>query len=168
MLIRPITITDAKEVVRRWHRHHRAPLSGLFAIGVQAEDVICGVVIVGRPVARMLQDGWTVEVTRCCTDGTRNACSSLYSAAWRAAKGLGYHRIVTYTLPSEGGASLRATGWNPVLKSAGGSWSRKNRLREDHHPLDEKIRWEVKTSKHTELTEPAALQPEDDKQILLF
>lgn len=108
LFLHPITIQDAKEFVRRHHRHHKPPVSGLFAVGV-AEDGAeypNGVAIIGRPIARRLQDGYTAEVTRLCTDGTPNACSMLYGAAWRACRALGYRRLVTYTLPEEGGSSL--------------------------------------------------------------
>jgi hypothetical protein len=104
---------------------------------------LCGVVIVGRPVARMRDDGLTAEVTRLCTDGTRNACSFLYGKAARAAFAIGFSRIGTYTLPSEGGASLRATGWRLIGERGGGSWSRNNRVREDQHPTETKWLWEV-------------------------
>lgn len=77
-----------------------------------------GVAIVGRPVSRHLDDGWTLEVNRLCTDGSRNACSALYAAAWRAARAMGYKRLVTYILESENGASLRAAGWKCVGRPA--------------------------------------------------
>jgi hypothetical protein len=90
----------------------------------------------------MLMDGWTAEVTRVATDGTRNACSILYGAAWRAARALGYRKLVTYTLPEEGGASLRGAGWTVIGEAGGGSWSRKDRPRIDTHPTQAKLRWE--------------------------
>jgi len=111
-------------------------------IAVAKDDQIVGVCIVGRPVARMLTDGWTVEVLRVATDGTRNACSKLYGAAWRASRALGYRRLVTYTLPEEGGASLRGAGFTLIGEAGGGSWSRKDRPRVDLHPLQVKLRWE--------------------------
>lgn len=88
--------------------------------------------IVSRPTARMSDDGLTVEVTRCVTDGTKNACSALYGACVRAALALGYKRIITYTLPKEGGASLRGAGWRCLGQAGGGSWSRKSRPRVDN------------------------------------
>jgi hypothetical protein len=93
----------------------------------------------------MLQDGFTAEVTRCCTDGTRNACSMLYRAAWRSAKALGYRRLVTYTLPQEGGTSLRAAGFTRVGEAGGGRWHRPRcgRVRADQHPIERKLRWEI-------------------------
>lgn len=112
----PMTLREARAYVDEHHRHHRAPQGGLFAIGAAEDDAIVGVVIVGMPVARMLADGFTCEVTRLASDGSRNVCSMLYRAAWRAARAMGYRRLVTYTLPEEGGTSLRAAGFtdNPA------------------------------------------------------
>lgn len=139
----PMTIEEAKAYVAAHHRHLRPPLGALFAIGAAADGEVVGVVIVGRPVARNSADGWTVEVTRLATDGHRNTCSMLYRAAWRAARAMGYRRIVTFTLPAEGGASLRAAGFRQVGVTRGGTWSRRARPRVDLHPLQEKLRWEL-------------------------
>lgn len=116
----------------------------LFCVAVADRVGVAGVAIVGRPVSRMLQDGWTAEVVRLATDGTRNACSILYGAAWRAARALGYRRLVTYTLPEEGGASLRAAGWRCLGERGGGSWDRAGRPRVDTHPTQVKIGWEAR------------------------
>jgi hypothetical protein len=140
-----MTLREARAYVTQNHRHHRAPQGGLFAIGAAAGDTIVAVAIVGRPVSRMLDDDYTAEVTRLCSDGTRNACSLLYSACWRAARAMGYRRLVTYTLPEEGGASLRAAGWRLVGEAGGGSWSRDGRPRVDTHPQQIKLRWERAT-----------------------
>ena len=91
----PVTFTQAREFITDWHRHHRPPVGHKYSIGVADRDVLVGVAIVSRPVARLLDDGHTLEVARVCTDGTRNACSLLYAAAWQAAKALGYRRLVT-------------------------------------------------------------------------
>jgi hypothetical protein len=108
----PVRLAQANEFVARHHRHHKPVPGSLFAIGVQDEGgQLRGVAIVGRPVARMLDDGVSAEIVRTCTDGTRNACSMLLGAARRAARAMGYRRILTYTLPEEGGASLRAAGF---------------------------------------------------------
>lgn len=139
----PVTLREARAFVAAQHRHHRPPQGGLFAVAVTDGATIRGVAIVGKPVARMLSDDFTAEVTRLCTDGARNACSMLYAAAWRAARALGYRRLVTYTLPSEGGASLRAAGWRLVGEAGGGSWSRAARPRVDTHPTQAKLRWEA-------------------------
>lgn len=142
LTLSPVTLREARAFCDRHHRHHRAPVGGLFAVGVSSEGTVIGVAIVGRPSARLADNGWTAEVTRLCTLGARNACSMLYQACWRAARALGYRMLITYTLPEEGGASLRGAGWTCVGKAGGGSWSRVARPRVDEHPLQEKLRWE--------------------------
>src|SRR5262245_30476852 len=136
-----MTLREARAYVERHHRHHHAPQGGLFAIGAANGEDIVGVAIVGRPVARRLDDDFTAEISRVCTDGTRNVCSLLYAACWRAARAMGYRRLVTYTLPHEGGASLRASGFEVVAQTRGGSWSRAARPRVDLHPTQSKLRW---------------------------
>lgn len=143
----PIRLAEACEFVRQHHRHHRAPQGGLFAIacGVAGGGLL-GVAIVGRPVARNLDDGWTVEVTRLATvdsEEARHVCSKLYAACWRAARAMGYRRAVTYVLASETGTSVRAAGWRCVGEAGGGTWSRESRPRVDMHPMQTKIRWEM-------------------------
>lgn len=139
----PVSITEANAFVAQLHRHHKPTPGGKFAVGVAEGGEVVGVAIVGRPVARNYDDGWTLEVNRSCTDGRRNANSMLYGAAWRAAKALGYRRLITYTLPSESGASLRGAGWRCVGVRGGGSWSRQDRPRVDRHPLQSKLLWEA-------------------------
>jgi len=139
----PCTISDASAFVAQHHRHHKPPQGGLFAVAVGFGEEVVGVAIVGRPVARGLGDGWTAEVTRLATTGERNACSMLYRAAWRACRALGYRRLVTYTLASEAGSSLRGAGFAEVGRVTGRSWSCPSRPRVDKHPTQEKIRWEV-------------------------
>ena len=138
----PMTLDEANAFVEKWHRHHRPVPGCKFCIGV-AEDHVVGVAIVGRPVARMLDDGWTLEVNRTCTDGTKNANSMLYGACRRAAWALGYRKLITYTLPEEGGVSLTAAGWKCMGETGGGRWSRESRPRVDAHPTQEKLRWEA-------------------------
>lgn len=103
-----------------------------------------GVAIVGRPVARHADNGYTAEVTRVATTGAFSACSLLYGACWRAARALGYTKLITYTLAEEDGGSLRGAGWRIVGESKGGSWSCASRPRVDKHPLQAKIKWEAK------------------------
>jgi hypothetical protein len=113
----PVRFRDACGFVEMWHRHHAPPVGCKFCVGVaDDDDRLVGVAIVGRPVARHFDDGMTMEVTRTATDGTSNANSMLYGAAWRAAKALGYRRLVTYTQQGETGASLRAAGWRVVAE----------------------------------------------------
>jgi hypothetical protein len=138
----PMTIKGAKAFIAQHHRHHKPPQGGLFAVGISKGDRVVGVCVVGRPVARMLQDGWTAEVTRLATDGSKNACSMLYQSAWRAARAIGYRKLITYILNSEPGTSLKASGWKCIGECGGGKWSRTNRPRVDDHPTQTKIKWE--------------------------
>lgn len=110
MTLTPITLREARAFVERHHRHHRKPQGGIFAIAASENEDVLGVVIVGRPVARLAQDGFTAEVTRLCTLGAKNACSMLYAAAWRAARAMGYRRLITYTLPEERGGKPSSGG----------------------------------------------------------
>lgn len=144
LTVQPVTLREARTFVARHHRHHKPPQGGLFAVAVNDGSAVVGVVIVGCPVARMLADGLTAEVTRLCVlDDQRNACSMLYAAAWRAAKALGYRRLLTYILQSEPGTSLKAAGWKLLGARGGGSWSRDSRKRIDTHPLEQKQLWEA-------------------------
>lgn len=138
----PIKFKDACEFVRRHHRHHKPPIGHICSVACADEDEIVGVAIIGRPVARGLDNGLTAEVTRLCTNGTKNACSMLYAAAWRAVRALGYKRIITYILDSEKGTSLNAAGWKCIAQTDGGSWNCKSRPRIDRHPLQKKFRYE--------------------------
>lgn len=141
--LQPISISEARVFVGRHHRHHGPPQGGLFAVGLSEGEDVVGVAIIGRPVARMLQDGWTAEVTRLCVlPGNPNGCSMLYGAAWRACRALGYRRLITYTLASESGDSVRAAGWREVGRRGGGSWNVPSRPRVDKHPLEQKVLWE--------------------------
>lgn len=143
MNVVPMTLRAAREYVNTNHRHHRAPQGGLFAVGAMDGERLIGCAIVGKPVARMLNDGGTVEITRLCTDGTRNACSFLYRVCVRVANAMGYRRVLTYTLATEDGSSLRGAGFRLAGKTKGGSWSRPSRERADSHPVQEKLRWEA-------------------------
>lgn len=140
----PITFQEACEFVRVHHRHHGVPRSWKFGCGVRDDDKIVGVVIVGRPVNRYRDDGWTLEVIRCCTDGTEHACSKLYAAAWRAARALGYKRLGTYILESESGVSIKAAGWKELYTTRGGSWDGDTRHRVDKSPTCKKTLFEIK------------------------
>ena len=145
MRLKPITHKAAKAFVRETHRHLKPPVGAVFVLSVvDDDDIVRGVAIVGRPVARMLDDGVTLEVTRLATDGAKNACSMLYGAAVRIARSMGYSRVITYTLPEEGGASLRASGWVDDGRAGGGNWGRTSRERADAERPDVKTRWVIK------------------------
>lgn len=145
LLIVPISLDEANAFVAQHHRHHQAVVGHKFSIGVAVGAHVHGVAIIGRPVARGIDDGWTLEVNRCCTDGTRNACSILYGAAWRAAKAMGFRRLITYTLQTEHGASLRAAGWKLIGQRGGGNWNTPARPRIDTAAVlrGQKLLWEA-------------------------
>jgi hypothetical protein len=128
----PVRSRTAKQFVATWHRHHQPPVGQIFAVGVaDDEGVLRGVAIVGRPVARHLDNGHTLEVTRVATDGTDNACSMLYGACRRVTFGLGYTRLITYTQAEESGSSLRAAGWRVLAeRPAKPGWTRPSRPRQ--------------------------------------
>lgn len=129
----PVAFADACEFVAAWHRHHQPPIGHKFSVGVADENgLLRGVAMVGRPVARHYDDGLTLEVNRTATDGTENANSMLYGAAWRASKALGYQRLITYTQAGESGSSLRAAGWSVVAeRSERKGWTTPSRPRDD-------------------------------------
>jgi hypothetical protein len=139
----PVTFAQAKAFVAQHHRHHGPTRSWKFGMGVRYGEALVGVIIVGRPVSRVLDDGFTAEVARCCTDGTRNACSMLYGAAARTAREMGFHKILTYTLAEEPGASLRGAGWMMTAMTQGyREWSCPSRPRNTLAPTTPKKRWE--------------------------
>jgi hypothetical protein len=141
--LQPITYREAVAFIAEHHRHHAPPQGYKFGIAVNDGAKVVGVVTVGRPVARALDDGFTAEITRCCTDGTPHVASKLYAAAWRAARAMGYRRMVTYTLKDETGISLVAAGWRIVGQTRGGTWNMPSRPRVDKHPLGQKTLWEA-------------------------
>lgn len=149
MRLRPLSVAAARRAVGMWHRHNRPPQGGLFAVGCEDGGELVGVAIVGRPVARLLDDGWTAEITRVATMGTRNACSMLYGACLRAARALGYRRVYTYTLASEPGVSLQAAGFvRDADIPARETWNTPSRPRhttdlfgQSLRPVEAKVRW---------------------------
>lgn len=155
----PVSLAIANAFVSEKHRHHPKVQGHKFSLGCTLDGTLVGVVVVGRPVARLRDDGFTAEVTRLCTDGTYNVCSMLYSAAAKVAFAMGYCRIGTYTLPEEDGASLRAAGWNCRGEAGGGNWNVKSRPRKDTPDRLQKTKWlwervcppNVRTLKHDPL-----------------
>lgn len=137
----PLELKQANEFVNSLHRHHNAVYRDKFRIGCESEGKLIGVIQLGRPVARHLDDGKTIEVVRLCTDGTINACSFLYSRAAKIAKVMGYKKIITYILDSEHGASLKASGWYKEADTKGHSWNCPSRPRKTNAPICDKQRW---------------------------
>ena len=139
--LRPCDFDTAVRFVGAHHRHNKPPVGHKFSISVYDGDRLFGVCMVGRPIGRYLDDGLTLEVNRCCTDGTKNACTMLYGAAQRAAAALGYKRIITYTLESENGSSLRASNWICDGPAGGTHWTGQ-RYEQTEMVLGEmKVRW---------------------------
>jgi hypothetical protein len=142
--IQPITYREACRFIAEHHRHHKPPQGYLFGLAINDGETVVGVATVGRPVARMFQNGYTAEVTRLCVmEGHKNGCSMLYAACWRAARSMGYRRLITYILSTESGVSLKASGWKEIGKTEGGSWDRPSRPRVDKSPTIQKILWEA-------------------------
>lgn len=144
LILVPVSLREANAFVEKVHRHHGPTRGHKFAVAVGSPDgVMRGVAIAGRPVARQLDDGVTLEVLRVATDGTPNACSKLYGAVRRAGIAMGYppRRIITYTLATESGRSLHAAGWIRDGVTKAESWDRAARPRTDKHPTEAKVRW---------------------------
>ncbi|MGO7089463.1 XF1762 family protein [Rhizobium leguminosarum] len=142
LFVVPMDLESANDWVSFFHRHHPPVVGHKFSLGCMKDNDIVGVVIVGRPVSRVRDNGWTLEVTRLATDGTKNACSFLYGAAARAGFALGYRRIGTYILASEPGTTLKAAGWRQIGEVKGRSWSAPSRPRVDRHPTQDKLLFE--------------------------
>ena len=148
LTLTPINLKTANAFVQQYHRHHKPTRGHKFSIGVSDSGSLVGVAICGRPVARRLDDGYTLEINRLCTDGTPNACSILYAAAYRAARAMGYTKVVTYILDTESGVSLKAAGY-VCDGRAGGlelNGERKPKLA-NQYPYQMKTRWVKKIEK---------------------
>ncbi len=142
MELTPVTLKAANAFVAEHHRHHKPVVGHKFSIGIQESGRLAGVVICGRPVSRFLDDGYTLEVNRLCTDGTRNACSMLYGAAVRAARAMGYKKVITYILDSECGASLKASGFVCEGLAGGMEWTGSRKPKDSSlYPHELKQRW---------------------------
>lgn len=144
----PTMLAEANEFVASFHRHNKPVTGARFSVGVSDGDCLWGVAIVGRPVARKLQDGTTAEVLRCCVrySAPLGCCSFLYAACWRAWRAMGGRRLITYTLQSEGGASLRGAGWKLVAElSANNPAMWQSRTRREWQPVvgQQKFKWEM-------------------------
>jgi hypothetical protein len=146
--LQPISLKEAKMFVNEHHRHNVAPQGHKFSIGLNDGEIVIGVVMVGRPIARHNDDGWTLEVIRCCVlDGYKDANSMLYAAAWRTTRDMGYNRLITYTLLTEAGSSLKAVGFKIIgqTKAREKGWDTPSRPRvmADRYPTEQKTIWEL-------------------------
>lgn len=144
----PISLRESNDFVSSYHRHNGRTSrdGGKFAIGATTGEEMVGVAIVGRPIARLLDDGYTAEVTRTCTspNAPKGTVSFLYSKCWRICQAMGYRKLITYTLQTESGASLRRAGWKIVGQTKPGGWDREGRERRWQSIYDQpKLRWEA-------------------------
>lgn len=138
----PLELKQANAFVDMLHRHHDPVFRDKFRVGAMLDGKLVGVVQIGRPVSRMLDDGKTVEVTRLCSDGTENVCSFLYGKAAKIAREMGFSKIITYILQTEPGTSLRVAGWTLEAENCGGgSWDKPSRRRTTTAPVTPKQRW---------------------------
>lgn len=140
--LQPATLRQANAFVAEHHRHSKPVRGQKWSVAVANGSGVCGFAIAGQVRARALEDGFTIEIYRNCTDGTKNACSKLYAAVCRAARGMGYRKAITYTLASESGASLRAAGFVPVGEVKDRQWGCASRPREERDLVGDKVRWE--------------------------
>ena len=137
-----VELKVANDFVKQHHRHHKPVIGHRFSIGCWANNKLCGVAIVGRPVARAINHNTTLEVVRLCTDGTKNACSFLYAASAKAGIFLGYSRIGTYILAAEPGTTLVASAWTKGHVVRGRDWNTPARAgRRIDQPMCDKIYW---------------------------
>lgn len=139
--IKPISLKEANEFVIKYHRHNLACMGHKFSIACYDDDKLCGVAICGRPVGRYSDDGKTLYIARNTTDGTYNACSKLYGACVRIAKDMGYQKIITYTLKSENGASLKASNFTSDGTAGGTEWTGERKRDYKVAPCEMKTRW---------------------------
>lgn len=153
MNLSPVTLREANDFVEQFHRHNgrTARDGGKFAIGVEHNDQLVGVAITGNPLSASFMDGYTAEVLRVCTNdkAPKGACSMLYNACWRAWRAMGGRKLITYTLKTESGSSLRGAGWRIVgeTKPVADGWRKNDHLnhRREWQPVmgQQKLRWEV-------------------------
>ncbi len=129
LTVRPALLAEANAIVKLWHRHHKPVVGHRFSLQVLDGDRVCGVAIVGRPVARGLDLRVVAEVLRVATDGTPNACSALYGAVAKTCREMGFTDVITYTLASEPGTTAKAAGWVDVRKVKGREWNCESRPR---------------------------------------
>ena len=158
----PLYLREANEFVLRLHRHQEKVQTHLFSLGSVKDGQLVGVSIINRPCAIPSDDGLSAEVSRLCTDGTRNACSFLYAASAKTAFAMGYHKIGTFILKEETGVSLKSAGWKLVGERGGGTWNTRLRPRVDKHPLGRKWLYEMVNpqSKNRDLEELRRIKDE--------
>lgn len=144
LTIKPVSLQESNEFIEQYHNTHKRIYGFKFGVGIVNEDnKLIGVATAGRPVSRHLDDGYTIEITRVCTNHSeKNMSSRLIGALSRASKALGYKKIISYTLVEEEGISFKASNFSPVHTTKAETWNRDKRKRIDKAPIGKKIRWE--------------------------
>lgn len=137
----PLELAESKAFVEKYHRHHGSVHRDKWRVGCADGDKLVGVANVGRPIARHLDDGHTLEVLRLCSTGEKDVCSFLYAKCARIAREMGYSKIIIYILDNEDGTSLRAAGWHKEADTKGHSWDTPSRRRNTKAPICDKQRW---------------------------
>jgi hypothetical protein len=138
----PLTLKEANDLIKSHHRHHKSVIGHRFSLGCRGDQGVVGAVVVGRPVAREVDQYRVAEVTRLVSDGTPHVCSKLYAAAARVCKEMGFKKIQTYILETEPGISLKAAGWKFETETSGGNWNHSWRKgRRTDQPMCKKQRW---------------------------
>jgi hypothetical protein len=145
LYLQPVTLTEVKRFLATHHRHNPRMVGWKFGLAVNDGETVVGVAAVGRPLSRVIQarEAYTAEVIRVCTDGTPHAASKLYAACWRACRAMGYRRLITATLVSEPGTSLRAAGFKELYVIKGRSWDCPSRPRVDKHTIEDRMLWQI-------------------------
>lgn len=154
----PLDLKEANNIVANLHRHHKPAVGHRFSLGVIDENGnVRGCAIASRPIARLADQKFTLEITRVATDGTRNACSMLIGAITKAARSMGYAKVQTTTLSHESGSSLKAVGWLFCeLDQDGTGWdSRKGRKVDCKTEI--KVRWWIDLKEKPEVNKIEAV-----------
>ncbi len=148
----PCSLRKANDFVAVYHRHSKRTTrnGGKFAIAIARGHHVIGIAIVGNPLSATYMNGVTAEVLRTCVlpDPPKNCNSLLYGTCRRIWFEMGGHKILTYTLTHESGASLRGAGWTLAAEIKGHdtvTWGKKDHLtsRKQQDIIGErKYRWE--------------------------
>jgi hypothetical protein len=127
MIVVPLSLRAANDFVEKHHRHSSRTSNdgGKFAIGLELDGELVGVAIVGRPVARLLQQPGTAELLQCCVKegapvGAGKKLNARCKRIWQL---MGGTRLVTYTLASESGGSLSGSGFTREADVPGRQWN---------------------------------------------
>ena len=110
----PVTQKEAHAFADRRYKQQKRIKGYQFSVGCTDGDRMVGVANVARPASRYMDDGWTLEMTGVCTDGSEDVRLMLYAAAWRAARALGYRKLITYVMDTEPGTGLKMAGWKCI------------------------------------------------------